>query len=185
MDNSAPHRTFAQAMDFVLRFEGGFVDDPADPGGATNLGISLRYARSKGRLLDLDRDGDVDAADIRLITKEIASDLYRRDFWDAVQGDDLPAAIAVVAFDAAINCGPARSIRRMQGAVGASQDGVLGPRTRLAISRATPGPVVAEMLAQRFVHHANLPTWRNFGVGWARRCAALGLFAATFLETGR
>lgn len=184
MDTAHPD-IFARAMDFVLRFEGGFVDHPADPGGATNHGISLRFAKSKGRLVDLDRDGDVDADDIRLVTKEFASAIYRDCFWDTVQGHGLPPAVAVVAFDAAINCGPGRAIRWMQGAVGASQDGVLGPRTRLAINRAIPGPVVAEMLTQRFVHHANLPTWRNFGLGWARRCAALGLFAANFLETDR
>lgn len=183
METAPPETLFARAMRFVLQYEGGFVDHPSDPGGATNLGISLRYARGLGRLMDLDRDGDVDAADIRLITPEIAAGLYRRDFWDTVRADDLPPAIAVVAFDAAINCGPGRAARWMQAAVGASQDGVLGPRTLAAIGRADPAAVVAEMLALRFVHHANLPHWRNFGLGWARRCAALGLFAATLLET--
>lgn len=180
MDKTQSDRVFDRAMCFVLRFEGNFVDHPMDPGGATNLGVSLRFARGLGRLLDLDRDGDVDAADIRLITSEMAGDIYRRKFWDAVRGDDLPPPIAVVAFDAAINCGPSRAIRWLQGAVGASPDGVLGPRTRAAIALADPVAVAAEMLAQRFVHHASLPTWRNFGLGWARRCAALGLFAATF-----
>lgn len=172
---------FDRAMQFVLRFEGGFVDHVADPGGATNHGISLRFAVSNGTLVDLDRDGDVDADDIRLVTPAIAAEIYRANFWDAVRGDDLPAIVAVVAFDAAINCGAARAVRWLQAAVGASQDGVLGPRTLAALRASDHRAVASEMIAQRFAHHAGLPTWRTFGMGWARRCSALLLFAADFV----
>jgi lysozyme family protein len=157
------------------------VDHPADPGGATNHGISLRYAISKGTLLDLDRDGDVDAADIRLITPKAAADIYRKDFWWAVRAEALHPAIAVVAFDAAINCGPDRARRWLQQAVGATADGVIGPRTLAAATAADPRAAVREMLARRLQHHASLPTMRNFGLGWMRRCADLALFAARYL----
>jgi lysozyme family protein len=181
-DALSPDAVFARAMAFVLRYEGGYSEHPADPGGATNHGISLRYAVKLGRLLDLDRDGDVDAADIRLITPKIAADLYRKDFWWAVRAERLPAAMALVAFDAAINCGPGRAAGWLQGAVGAAQDGAIGPKT-IAAAAAHPDPAgaVQEMLAQRIVHHADLPTWRNFGLGWSRRIAALALLAAEFL----
>lgn len=172
---------FDDAMRFVFRWEGGWVDHPADPGGATNHGISLRYAASRGTLLDLDRDGDVDAADIRLITPAVAAEMYRKDFWRAVRADDLPPAVAIVAFDAGINCGPDRARRWLQSAVGATADGAIGPRTLAAVAAADPRVAVREMLARRIVHHANLPTVRNFGLGWFRRCADLGLFAARYL----
>lgn len=175
--------TFAAAMRFVLRFEGGFVDHPADPGGATQHGISLRFARAKGRLLDIDRDGDVDAADIRLITPERAAEIYRRDFWRPIRGDDLPAAVAVVAFDAAINCGPAQSARWLQAACGAVQDSVVGPRTVAAARGLPPGGIVAEMLARRIAFSAGLPTFVTFGLGWARRIAHLAMLSAELLPT--
>ena len=176
-----PDDLFGAAMRFVLRWEGGFVDHPADPGGATNHGVSLRYAVSKGTLLDLDRDGDVDAADIRLVTPAVAAALYRKDFWVPVRADDLPPALAVVAFDAAVNCGAARARRWLQQAVGVLADGVIGPRTMAAVAAADPRAAVEEMLAQRLRYHAQLPTMRDFGLGWMRRCAALALFAAAYL----
>ena len=182
---AAPTDVFARAMGFVLRKEGGFVDHPSDPGGATNHGVSLRYAVRLGRLLDLDNDGDVDAADIRLVTPKIAGDLYRKDFWAPVNGSDLPPALAVVAFDAAVNCGAPRAARWLQAAVGATQDGAIGPRTLAAARAADPRAAVAEMLALRMVHHANQPTIRDFGLGWFRRIAALSLFAAEFLPPAK
>ena len=172
---------FSRAMEFVLRYEGGYVDHPSDPGGATNLGISLRYARGKGRLLDLDRDGDVDAADIRLITRDVAADIYRRDFWAAVQADRLPPAVAVVAFDAAINCGPQRAAIWLQAAARVAQDGAIGPKTLAAVAAAPAATLVSEMLALRIMHHASLSTWSTFGLGWMRRVTALAVFAAEFL----
>jgi len=176
-----PEYVFDEAMRFVFRWEGGWVDHPADPGGATNHGISLRYAISKGTLLDLDRDGDVDAADIRLITPSTAAMMYRKDFWWAVRAEALHPALAIVAFDAAINCGPDRARRWLQQAVGATVDGVIGPRTLAAAAAAEPRAAVREMLARRLQHHASLPTMRNFGLGWMRRCADLALFAAPYL----
>lgn len=176
-----PETIFAAAMAFVLRKEGGYVDHPRDPGGATNHGISLRYALRLGRLLDLDNDGDVDAADIRLISPKVAADIYRKDFWRAVRADDLPPAIAIVAFDAAVNCGAPAAARWLQQAVGATPDGAIGPRTLAAVAAADPRAAVQEMLALRMVHHANQPTIRNFGLGWFRRLAALALFAARHL----
>ncbi|MBX9595080.1 MAG: hypothetical protein K2X46_12000 [Roseomonas sp.] len=182
--DTPPASTFDRAMAFVLRYEGGFVNHPADPGGATNHGVSLRFARSLGRLLDLDRDGDVDADDIMLVTPAEAATLYRRRFWDAVRADDLPPAIAVVAFDTAINCGPARAARWLQGGLGVAQDGSIGPRTLAAALAARVDGVVAEMLTQRLIHHASLPTWPTFRVGWTRRCVALLQLAAAEAEGG-
>lgn len=183
MQGAPTHRnpTFAAAMRFVLRFEGGFVDHPADPGGATNHGVSLRFARSLGRLVDLDRDGDVDAADIRLVTPEFAAGIYHAQFWFPVRGADLPPALAVTAFDAAINCGAPRAARWLQAAVGVAQDGAIGARSLAAAAKADQPRAVAEMLALRSVHNAGQPTWPSFGLGWSRRIAALALFAATFL----
>ena len=74
---------FEKAHAFVARMEGGFVDDPADPGGTTNYGVSLRFLKSQGlEAGDIDGDGDIDADDIRALTPERAAGVLRRAFWD-------------------------------------------------------------------------------------------------------
>lgn len=168
---------FAFAFGFVLSQEAGYVDNAADPGGATNLGVSLRYAQGKGRLLDLDGDGDVDAADIRLVTADLAASLYRADFWAPLRADDLPFPVALAAFDAAINCGTGRAARWLQAACGALQDGQIGPRTLAAVAARDPRRVFIEIMTERGLHNASLPTWPAFGRGWSRRLSRLSIVA--------
>jgi lysozyme family protein len=176
-----PDHLFDEAFEFTLGREGGFVNHPSDPGGATNHGVSLRYARRLGRVVDLDLDGDVDIDDIRLVTPAVAKTLYRKDFWWPVGADRLHPAVAVVAFDTAVLCGAPRAARWMQGAVGATQDGAIGPRSLAALAAAAPRAVVMEVLARRMLRHADDPNRRDFGLGWFRRIAALALFAARYL----
>lgn len=173
---------FRRAFAVVHGHEGGFVDHPSDPGGATNHGISLRYARSKGRLMDLDQDGDVDAADIRLITRDVAMSLYEMDFWRPIRGDELPPALALLTFDAAINNGTPQAIRWMQQAAGVRADGQLGPVSMQALT-SLPATELAERLhAQRVRLMTDLGTWPQFGRGWARRLAALPFQAMAFAQ---
>lgn len=172
---------FASFIRFVFAREGGWVDHPADPGGATNHGISLRFATGLGRLLDMDGDGDVDRDDIRLIQPSHAEHIYRMQFWEKVRGDELPAPFAIATADAAVNCGPGRAIRWLQSAVGARPDGVIGPRTIASASAASPRQALEEMLARRVMHHATISGFTTFGLGWMRRCAGLGILAAEFL----
>jgi lysozyme family protein len=74
---------FKQALNLVLKHEGGFINHKNDPGGATNYGISLRYLQSQKVIDgDLDNDNDVDKEDVKILTKEQAAHLYRKDFWD-------------------------------------------------------------------------------------------------------
>ena len=178
MDTPAPSR-FARRLAFVLAKEGGFVDHPQDPGGATNLGISLRFARSLGRVVDLDGDEDVDAEDIRLITPAIAADIYRSEFWAPVRGDELPAPLDLVVFDAAVNNGVGQAVRWLQGALGVARDGAFGPRTLAALrARNDLAALVREVLAQRMALHATLAARQPAMVlGWSRRLATLSTLA--------
>lgn len=181
--NPDPAVVFEAAFEFTLGREGGFVDHPRDPGGATNHGVSLRYAIRLGRVMDLDLDGDVDADDIRLVTPPVARTMYRKDFWRPVGGDHLHPAIAIVAFDTAVLCGAPRAARWLQGAVGAPADGIVGPRTLAAARGADPRAVVSDILARRMLHHADDPNRRDFGLGWFRRIGTLALFAARYLPS--
>lgn len=99
-------------LDAILKAEGGYNEVKGDKGGATNLGVSLRYAKGIG--LDLDGDGDTDAADILLVTPAIARQLYASDFYDEPKLWMLPEGIRHFMFDFAVNSGPGRAVIEMQ-----------------------------------------------------------------------
>lgn len=167
---------FDRAVEVVLRHEGGFVDNVKDAGGATNFGISLRYARTLGSLLDLDGDGDVDKDDIILITKDKAKVVYRGWFWRDVRGDELPPGIDLTVFDYAVNSGAGRAIKALQDAVGVEADGVFGPATMRAVQATDATEVINKINDGRleFLKRAkNTKTgallWPTYGRGWTRR----------------
>ena len=113
---------FDRCFDLVLKHEGGWVDHPADPGGATMKGVTIgTFAQFKGRKVTKDELRNISDADLRAI--------YKRGYWDKVRGDELPAGLDHVAFDAAVNSGPSRGIRLLQQALGVTADGKIGPET--------------------------------------------------------
>lgn len=146
----------------VLRHEGGYVDHPADPGGATNRGITIgTYAQWKGRKVTKD--------ELRAISDAEVAAIYKRNYWDKVRGDDLPSGLDLVAFDAAVNSGPARGARWLQQALGVTADGKIGPAT-LARAHASYAPAVIERaVGFRLAFLRGLKTWQHFGKGWSRR----------------
>lgn len=160
---------FENAVEVVLKHEGGYVDHPSDPGGATNYGISLRFALDRGTMLDQDGDGDVDKTDIRLLTRDSAKMVYREVFWRAIRGDELPTGVDLALFDFAVNSGPARAIRYMQKVLGIQEDGVFGPQTMAAVKIENATTLVQRLCDARMVFLRNLGTWDTFGRGWTAR----------------
>ena len=151
---------FDQAFERLLGHEGGYVDHPADPGGATRYGITERVARSNGY-----------TGHMRDFPLALAKQIYRASYWDAVRADDCPPALRFDLFDAAVNSGPVQAVKWMQRAVGVVDDGKIGPKTLLALKIAD-GPVsAARFNGHRLAFMASLPTWGSFGKGWARRIA--------------
>lgn len=153
---------FHAALDFLFPHEGGLVDDPDDPGGITNYGVSLRWLAKAG-LLDLDGDGhadgdinldgDIDADDIRALSREDAGTLYRGHWWDRHRYGDLPPAIAVKTLDLSVNMGARQAHRCLQRAVRAcwwplTDDGLIGPKTRSAIGAAPPEPLLSAFCSE-------------------------------------
>jgi len=171
--NDGPRLTadarFMACIPLVLAHEGGFVDNKADPGGATKHGISLRYARTRGSLFDLDHNGVVDKADILRVTPEFAAMVYRQWFWADVRGDDLPAGVDYAMFDYAVNSGAGRPIKAVQRLVGVPVDGFIGPQTLTAIQRRPAAALVESIQAERLAFLRSLSTWATFGKGWGRR----------------
>jgi lysozyme family protein len=117
------------------------------------------------------------AEDIVNLTLEAAAAIYRRDYWDRVSGDRLSLPLALLVFDAAVNNGVVRAAGWLQGAVGVTVDGRLGPETLAAVDAAvrarSSAAICAEFQAQRLMFMTGLPTWRIFGLGWARRLSLL------------
>lgn len=150
------------AIDAVLAHEGGYVDHPADPGGATNRGITIAVlAKYRGKPVTED--------DVRNLTEAEARAIYRARYWMPIRGDDLHPAIAYVTMDAAVNSGVARAARWLQQAVGVAADGAIGPRTIEAAAKADPAHVVETCCAARLAFLQSLKTWPTFGRGWERR----------------
>ncbi|AZU05161.1 hypothetical protein X907_2650 [Glycocaulis alkaliphilus] len=153
---------FAQALAHVLLHEGGYVDHPEDPGGATNFGITLATLQSwRGR--------SVTKADVRALTKGEAGEIYKARYWDSCRCDELPGPVAFIVFDAAVNHGVGRAVRLLQEAVGVASDGRIGPVTIAAVASARPAALVTEIAARRMVLYASLAHFRTFGLGWSRR----------------
>lgn len=158
---------FDRCLREILRHEGGYSDHPSDPGGATNLGITLATAKAHG--LDVDGDGDVDKADVRKLTPEQAGKVYRKSYWLAALCDALPAGVDLMVFDLAVNSGVGRAARFLQECVGAKVDGKIGPKTLAATRTVRPVDLVERLYAKRERFYRSLPTFKTFGRGWMRR----------------
>ncbi|RWD69589.1 glycosyl hydrolase 108 family protein [Mesorhizobium sp.] len=159
-------RNFARALSLVLKSEGGWSDNPADPGGATMKGVTLanfrRYVKA-----------DATKAELRRISDDQVAMVYRRFYWDAVAGALLPDGIDYAVFDFAVNSGPGRAAKYLQAVLGVVQDGRIGPAT-LAAAGAKPAGVVIDALCDaRLAFLEKLPTWPSFGRGWSARVASV------------
>lgn len=162
---------FDQAFDRLLGHEGGYSNNPADPGGETMWGVTARVARANGY-----------AGRMRDLPRSTAMAIYRKLYWDTVKADQLPAAVRFDVFDGAVNSGVGQSMRWLQRAAGMPErevDGVAGPRTIAAVLAAGPGLVATRYNGLRLEFMAGLGTWPTFGRGWARRIAANLQGAAT------
>lgn len=153
---------FDACLKKVLAHEGGFVNHPKDPGGMTMLGVTKRvWEEWVGH--------EVDEKEMRSLTPEKIAPMYRKKYWDAVQGDDLPAGVDYVLFDMAVNAGPGRATKLLQSAIGTAPDGKIGPKTMAAIKQMDAADIVARFTAEREEFYKSLPTFATFGKGWLRR----------------
>lgn len=155
-------KNFAQANKLVLVHEGGFVDHPRDPGGATNKGITIATFRQF-----IDPKGTVD--DLKRLTVEQAGKVYKAQYWDKVRGDELPSGLDYAVFDFCVNSGPGRAVKYLQMVAGVTADGQLGPKSMAAIERLNVRDAIHDLSDRRMAFLRNLPTWNTFGNGWKRR----------------
>jgi len=156
---------FEQALAHVLEMEGGYTDDPYDPGGPTNRGITLRvYAAWKGVPADAGL-----RQELRHIPDATVSAIYAARYWTPAGCDELASALAFFHFDAAVNHGVTGAIRLLQQAVGTDVDGEIGPLTHAAIAAYPVAETLNAYADVRRRRYRALPHFWRFGRGWLRR----------------
>lgn len=159
--------SFAQALKLVLVHEGGYVNHPADPGGATMKGVTQG-------VYDAYRGGKGQAPrGVRQISNAEVEDIYRRQYWVAIRGDELAAGVDYAVFDYAVNSGPGKAVKDLQRALGVRVDGVIGIGTLQALTAADDARLIGDLCDRRLKFLKSLRTWKTFGVGWARRVAGV------------
>ena len=155
--------TFDGVFDRLIGHEGGYVNDPTDPGGETNWGISKRSYPN---------------VDIKNLTRDGAKAIYRRDFWDRLKADTLHDGVAYQLFDFAVNSGIETAVRYLQRAVGVADDGHWGPASAAAAAAMSESDTIMGLNAERLDFMTRLQNWPNHGKGWARRIAGNLRFGA-------
>jgi len=153
---------FDHSLDLVLKSEGGFVNNPKDPGGMTNLGVTAStWANFKGR--------NTNEKEMRSLTRDDVAPLYEKKYWDACKCDDLPSGVDYLVFDFAVNSGPGRSVKILQRALGLPEDGAVGPVTIQTIDVMDKIELIARFSDAKKQFYESLPTFATFGNGWLKR----------------
>ena len=150
----------------VIQSEGGYVNDPADRGGETNLGVTIgAWGAYLGRAIQ--------PGEMKALTPEVVKPFYKSMYWDKVKGDDLSAGVDYAVFDFAVNAGVSRAAKFLQRAVGAVDDGVVGLGTLGRVAKTDPTVLLKNFAdqKQRFYNGlaTNNPSQQKFLKGWLAR----------------
>jgi len=153
---------FQLCLSYLLKSEGGFVNNPKDPGGMTNLGVTkATYEAYVGH--------EVDEATMRSLSPNDVALLYKRNYWDKVAANSLPAGVDYCVFDTAVNSGPSQAVKFLQRALNVNADGVIGSLTIAAAEQRDPAELIEQFCEERLHFMQSLSTWATFGKGWQRR----------------
>jgi len=153
---------FDACLAHLLKHEGGFVNHPSDPGGATNLGVTQAVWEDW-----IDRS--VSEKNMKALTPAKVAPLYREMYWDRIKADKLPSGVDYCVFDAAVNSGVSRAAKWLQTTVGAVADGAIGEQTLKQVLLTNPQMVIDKYSAIRLEFLKGRSTWPTFGKGWERR----------------
>lgn len=163
---TTPSDPFAAAQQFVLSVEGGFSNNPKDPGGVTNLGVTIAaWAAWKGRQVTID--------EMRALTPALVAPFYKATYWRPINGDKLPPAVALLVYQAAVNMGVYRAAKLFQTSINADPDGDIGPQTCVAL-RTKVSVIGLPAVVKNYCdvlreYYQTLPTFSTFGKGWFNR----------------
>ena len=157
---------FETCLELILHHEGGYVNHPSDPGGMTNLGVTKRvYESWVGR--------EVDEEEMRSLTPELVAPLYKKNYWDRLKGDQLPAGLDLCVFDWGVNSGTGRAAKKLQEMIGTTVDGGIGPNTLRVLNEYIEEHGLEDTIVNyqsiRQDFYESLSTFDTFGRGWTRR----------------
>lgn len=154
--------SFERCLTFILKQEGGFVNNPKDPGGMTNLGVTQgQWERFLGRKVD---DGEMIA-----LTPETVAPFYKSRFWDFCRCDELPLPIALCVFDSSVNQGPSPAAKILQRCLKIDVDGIVGSMTIKTAESVPIDGLIAGFCSAREKEYRKSPDFTTFGVGWLAR----------------
>jgi lysozyme family protein len=169
---------FQTALAFTLKQEGGWADDPDDPGGATNQGITLatytawRSARGYA---------STTVDDLKAMPDSERDQIYVTEYWTKIDGDELPSGIDLAMFDFAVNAYWATAARHLQACVGTLQDGVIGPITLAAVKSSVTHDLITRLTDSRVEYYTSLNK-SKFIEGWTKRADACEVAAMELIE---
>ena len=170
---------FEKSLAYVKEHEGGYSDDPNDKGGPTQNGITQKvytaYLARKGR----------QPKPVREITRREVDDIYRTQYWDAINGDDLPSGVDYATFDFAVHSGVGRAIKELQASIGSRMDAHLGTVTLDNLDAADPAETIRKLCDRRRRFIRKLSNYRYFKRGWERRIDEVERTALTMVEHRR
>ena len=151
-----------KSLEAILHHEGGYVNHPKDPGGETNLGVTKRVYEDFGGTKDM-----------KDLTREDVEPIYKKNYWDRVKGDHLPAGLDLCVFDFGVNAGTGRAAKYLQTLIGTVADGGIGPNTLKTldsyIQKNGVENTIKSYQTDRQKFYESLDTFATFGKGWTRR----------------
>jgi lysozyme family protein len=156
------NNNWTECLEIILHHEGGYVNHPKDPGGETNLGVTKRVYEEHGGTKDM-----------KDLTVEDVSPIYKKSYWDRVKGDQLPAGLDLCVFDFGVNAGTGRTAKYLQRLVGTTVDGGIGPNTLKCVDAYVEevglDNAIKNFQEARQGYYEKLSTFETFGRGWTRR----------------
>ena len=153
---------YKKCLETILHHEGGYVNHPKDPGGETNLGVTKRVYEEFGGTKDM-----------KDLTREDVEPIYKKNYWDRLKGDQLPAGLDLCVFDFGVNAGTGRAAKFLQKMIGTTPDGGIGPMTLKSVNEYVTKNGIENTIKRyqmgRQKYYESLSTFATFGKGWTRR----------------
>lgn len=158
---------YQTCLEMILHHEGGYVNHPKDPGGETNLGVTKRVYE------EWTMSQDLLTKDMKDLTVDDVAPIYRKNYWDRMKCDDMPAGLDLCVFDFGVNAGTGRSAKFLQTMIGTVADGGIGPNTLRALALYVESEgleaTIKNFQSERQSYYESLSTFETFGRGWTRR----------------
>lgn len=168
---------FKEALELVLKHEGGWANHPSDPGGSTMKGVTFRVFKSF-----FGEDSTLE--DLRNISTTQLEHVYKTGYWDKCKCDKLPNGVDYVVFDAAVNSGPRQASKWLQRVVGTNDDGIIGPNTLNGIREYNKPllDLIYNLCYKRLRFMQGLNIWEKFSKGWSARVLEVQFMGAKIYD---